>query len=164
MAMQHASQFALPGRRRRMALSLAPLIDVTFILLIFFMLVTQYTRLAPIDVKLGEISQVQLPEQAAAAPESKVQSRLTLRSDGSLDLDGRAVPNIAELPPVLRERGYQALQAVVAPSEQAQQKPVLLLAPDPDVNLQLLIDALSALDEAPMFAVRIAIPRQEAAP
>ena len=162
--MQDAPQFALPGRRRRMMLSLAPLIDVTFILLIFFMLVTQYSRLAPIDVTLGEISQVQLPEQAAAAPESKAQSRLILRPDGSLDLDGEAVANITELPAVLRKRGFQVLQAATAPPGQADQNPILLLEPEPDVNLQLLIDALSALDQAPMFAVRIAIPRQQAVP
>ena len=154
--MQHAPQFALPGRRRRMALSLAPLIDVTFILLIFFMLVTQYSRLAPVDVTLGEISQVQLPEQAAAAPESKAQSRLTLRADGTLELDGQPAPNIAGLPEMLRERGREVLQAG--------ERPVLLVSPDGDVNLQLLIDALSALDEAPMFETRIAIPRQEPAP
>ena len=162
--MPSAPDFALPGRRRRMALSLAPLIDVTFIMLIFFMLVTQYSRLAPVDVTLGEISQVQLPQQAAAAPESKAQSRLTLRSDGSLDLDGRPVPNIAELPAALREKESQVLQAATAPETQADEKPVLLIDPDPDVDLQLLIDTLSALEEAPMFAVQIAIPRQEAAP
>ena len=147
-----------------MALSLAPLIDVTFILLIFFMLVTQYSRLAPVDVTLGEISQVQLPEQTAAAPQSKAQSRLTLRSDGSLEFDGEAVSSVAELPAILREKGSQVLRAATAPAGQVDEKPVLLLDPDPDVNLQLLIDALSALDEAPMFAVRIAIPRLEAAP
>ena len=143
---------------------MAPLIDVTFILLIFFMLVTQYSRLAPVDVTLGEISQAQLPEQAAAAPESKAQSRLNLRSDGSLELDGEAVSSVAELPAILREKGSLVLQAATAPAGQVDEKPVLLLDPDPDVNLQLLIDALSAMDEAPMFAVRIAIPRLGAAP
>jgi len=74
------------------------------------------------------------------------------------------VPNITELPAILRKRGSQVLQATTAAAGQVDEKPILLLDPDPDVNLQLLIDGLSALDEAPMFAVRIAIPRLGAAP
>lgn len=147
-----------------MALSLAPLIDVTFILLIFFMLVTQYTKLAPVDVTLGEISQVKVPEQADEAPEMKAQNRLTLRADGSLDLDGEALANLAELGPALQKREPRILQAAMVPGGEAAERPVLLLSPEGGVKLQLLIDALAALDQVEGFAVRIAIPRQEAAP
>ncbi|MGI9387838.1 MAG: ExbD/TolR family protein, partial [Methyloligellaceae bacterium] len=48
-------EFQLSGARQRASLSLAPLIDVTFILLIFFMLVTQFSHVAPLDVELGTI-------------------------------------------------------------------------------------------------------------
>jgi len=162
--MQHAPQFALPGRRRRMALSLAPLIDVTFILLIFFMLVTQYTRLAPIDVTLGEMSQVQLPQKETVGAKRQIQSELTLQADGTLELDGEPVPSIAGLPEMLRARERDALEASAALPEQGGNRPVLLVSPEAGVNLQLLIDALSALEEAPVFEARIAIPRQEPAP
>ena len=147
-----------------MALSLAPLIDVTFILLIFFMLVTQYTRLAPVDVTLGEITQVQLPEQETAGAKKQIQTKLTLRADGSLELDGEPVPNIARLPEMLRERGREVFEASARLPEEARERPVLLVSPEGGVNLQLLIDALTALEEAPIFEARIAIPRPEAAP
>jgi biopolymer transport protein ExbD len=162
--MQHAPQFALPGRRRRMTLSLAPLIDVTFILLIFFMLVTQYTRLAPVDVTLGEITQVQLPEQELAGAKRLVQTKLTLRADGTLELDGEPVPNIAGLSEILVARGRQLLQESAAMPEQAGERPLLVVSPEGDVNLQLLIDALTALEEAPMFEARIVTPGPEATP
>jgi biopolymer transport protein ExbD len=147
-----------------MTLSLAPLIDVTFILLIFFMLVTQYSRLAPVDVTLGEITQVQLPEQELAGAKKQVQTKLTLQADGTLELDGEPVPDMAGLSQILVERGRQLLQESAPRPGQAGERPVLVVSPEKDVNLQLLIDALTVLEEAPMFEARIAIPRQEAAP
>lgn len=70
----------LPRRRRR-AISLAPLIDVVFILLLFFILTTNFTRWRELPVAL--------PAQAEALdlPEVRV---LQLAADGVLRHEQRA--------------------------------------------------------------------------
>ncbi len=145
--------FRLPRRPHRMQLSLAPLIDVTFILLIFFMLVTQFTRLAPVDASLGQISQ-SAPEDSEAGGGTAAPSRLVIHADGALELDGERLEGLAQLIEAARLKGEASHRA--GPSGEL---PVLSIQPDGDVGLQLLIDALAALGKVPQFAVRIAIPR-----
>jgi len=149
------SAFELPGRPRRMVLSLAPLIDVTFILLIFFMLVTQFTRLAPVDASLGEINQ---SAQAETSPDggAAADSRLQIHAGGVMELDGEALDGIGDLIEAVHRKG-----AVARRASSSDQLPVLSLEPDGDVDLQLLIDALTSLSKAPGFAVRIAIPKED---
>lgn len=147
--------FDLPGRPRRMALSLAPLIDVTFILLIFFMLVTQFTRLAPVNASLGEISQT-APLDSSADGGAASDSRLQLHAGGAMELDGESLADVAELIEAATRKGAVARQA-----SSTNRLPVLRLEPDGDVDLQLLVDALTTLAQVPDFAVRIALPKPE---
>lgn len=147
--------FDLPGRPRRMALSLAPLIDVTFILLIFFMLVTQFTRLAPVNASLGEISQT-VPQESSADGGAASDSRLQLHAGGAMELDGESLTGVAELIEAAAHKSKTARQPT-----SADRLPVLRVEPDGDVDLQLLIDALTSLAQVPEFTVRIALPKQE---
>ena len=71
-----ASPISFPKIDRRAVISLAPLIDITFILLIFFMLVTQFGRLAPVNVELGEIKSE--PPPSVEADGIRGQRRLVL--------------------------------------------------------------------------------------
>ena len=140
-----------------MFLSLAPLIDVTFILLIFFMLVTQFSRLVPVDASLGEISQ-SAPLDDLAGADSLAQSRLRLHGDGALELDGEKLPDLDGLAAALELRA-RAVRAEVAPGTEL----VLTIEADGTVGLQRLIDALAILQESDDFATRIAVPRAQQA-
>ena len=74
-------------RRRRVTLNLTSLIDVLFLLLIFFMLTSTFRR-------AGEMS-LDLPESSTSEPalvgEQTPPSQLTLRQDGVVELDGQAI-------------------------------------------------------------------------
>lgn len=52
-------QLPLEATRRRSAISLTPLIDVVFILLLFFMLSSQFVRWQSLDIPLAQNSPVQ---------------------------------------------------------------------------------------------------------
>ncbi len=140
-----AGGFDLPGGRRRAALSLVPLIDVTFILLIFFMLVTQFQRLAPVDVTLSA-SQIQPEDPATRQQGRPFVQVVTLRADGSILLNGDPGA-ISDLPRML-----QMASAVIRLVE---------LHPDPGVPLQTLIDAMMTIQQAEGVTVQITEPRQD---
>lgn len=76
----------------RSEINVTPFVDVCLVLLIIFMVIVPILTNGPA---------VQLPETAAPRPLAASAKLLTLRYDGSLDLDGRAV-TAGELPALLR--------------------------------------------------------------
>ena len=81
---------------RRRPISLTPLIDVVFILLMFFMLTSAFTRWKAVDLRLPTTSSDTSPKKPQA---------LLLHTDGSLSLRGRPFPlpdAATALPAVLR--------------------------------------------------------------
>lgn len=66
---------------RRRPISLTPLIDVVFILLMFFMLTSTFTRWKAVDLRLPIASSDASPKKPQA---------LLLHTDGSLSLRGRS--------------------------------------------------------------------------
>ncbi len=167
-----------PSPRRRRGLSLAPLIDVTFILLIFFMLVTQFSRFAPVDVALGAITPDPLAkaERPGAGPMRKV--LLLLRADGAFELDGSAPRPRTELARALsdlaaragRGEGADAEAAIEREAEDEEKRQseagaegggtntIVLLNAQPDVPLQLLLDVLLLLEAEPRLESALLTP------
>ena len=142
--------FALRGRKRRAVLSLAPLIDVTFILLIFFMLVTQFERFAAIDVTLEPGVDISELRRQGPGTESLL---LTIQADGMIRLKETAPIALNELREALAKR-------IDRPASTDTDKLVLAVAPEPDVPLQLLIDVLSIVQES-NATPRIIVPGTE---
>jgi biopolymer transport protein ExbD len=149
--MSGLAPFVLPaGRpRRRAMLSLAPLIDVTFLLLVFFMLVTQFDRLAAIDVSVAQSPPVQLSPDGAGDGERHGTVRLTVRADGVLELGPRQLAGTSALPEALE------LAAAGAGRREKDKPPLLLVEPEGKVALQLLVGVLGALERQPWFDVRL---------
>ena len=141
---------ALRGRKRRAVLSLAPLIDVTFILLIFFMLVTQFERFAAIDVTLEPSVDISELRRHGPGTESLL---LTIQADGMIRLKETAPIALNELREALAKR-------IDRPASTDTDKLVLAVAPEPDVPLQLLIDVLSIVQESNAMP-RIIVPGTE---
>lgn len=150
---QTRMSFELPGSRRRAILSLAPLIDVTFIILIFFMLVTQFTHLAPINVELGALQPaVALPDRIDEMGKRR-QVRLFILGDGKISFGTFQ----GSLGPGFR----QALRASSNKPEENGEistNPVLLIEPQENVPLQLLIDVMEEVQRHPAFVMRVVIP------
>lgn len=107
--------------RRRAQISLTPLIDVVFILLVFFMLASNFTQLRTIGVSI--------PAEASA-PASDTQALLVrVHADGRLELSEQ---------PVLLEELAARIHHV------AQGRPVLV-QPAEETRLQDLVSVLDRL-------------------
>ena len=88
---------------------MAPLIDVVFLLIIFFMCVSQFTRL--------QVEKLQLPEADSGEgnlANASIPCVLNVREDGRIVFDGRTY-SIAHLPQALQNR-YKVLSAENAPA------------------------------------------------
>ena len=148
--------FALEGRRRRSVLSMAPLIDFTFILLIFFMVVTQFDRFTPVDMTVNRSTQapVTLPPPP---PGERKRLHLLVRADGTFLLDGEAIGDVETFTGVL---AHHQAPAEADPAS----RPLLMVEMEDDVSVQLIIDTMQALQKLPGLAVRIVFrPRATAA-
>lgn len=76
-------RFELPVRPRRRLIGLTPLIDVVFILLLFFMLASSLTRLHAVALDAPNIE--------VAGADSQPALLLRIQANGRLDLNGESV-------------------------------------------------------------------------
>ena len=84
-------------RRPEVSINLTPLIDVVFLLLIFFMVSTSFSELTQLVVDL--------PEAEGAPASTNTKLLLVVDAEGNMTLDGAPVPNDARgLSEALRQR------------------------------------------------------------
>jgi biopolymer transport protein ExbD len=114
------------GRRRRSPISLTPLIDVVFILLVFFMLASSFMDWRAVDLDA--------PGKAAAGSAMEGAMLVELRADGML-LAGRRV----ELPDLVA-------RVTAKVREKPEQR--IILRPASGVVLQQAVTVLDALSAA----------------
>ena len=69
--------------KRRVALDISPLLDVVFLLLIFFLVTTTFLPDAGMDLEL--------PESTTATQSEMAPTVVTVSEDGSVNLDGESV-------------------------------------------------------------------------
>ena len=111
---------------RAQLISLTPLIDVVFILLIFFMLASSFLDWRAVDLKIATPS---------SAPAGQVNSLVVrISSDGAIDLAGRRV-TIDDMAGQVEER------------LSAQPDLRILIAPESGVALQSAVDVLQRLKQ-----------------
>ncbi|MGC9456534.1 MAG: ExbD/TolR family protein [Halothiobacillaceae bacterium] len=117
-----------PRARESLELNLIPLIDVVFMLLIFFMLTTSFVRESALEVDLPRVTE----RSGAPSAESRAHT-LEIDETGRYALDGR---DIAPDRLIIALRG-------IADSE----RPLIVMA-DADVVHQRLVTALDAARQA----------------
>lgn len=117
------------GSRRR-ALSLTSLIDVIFLLLLFFMLTSTFTRYSEIQLSAAGAG--------ATAPASDVPPLFLRLGAERLTLNGSQVP-------------LDALEDAIA--ARMEEPTTLLVSAGADVSAQRLVDLLVALGQAPDLSV-----------
>ena len=121
------------------AINLTPLIDVVFLVLIFFMVTTTFTR----DTRLT----VNLPEADANSSESLPdQIEVTVSEAGRFSVDGEVLSN--SQPGTLGDAILQAAQS-------DRSRPVLLVA-DAEATHQSVITAMDAIGRAGFSRLSIA--------
>lgn len=116
-------------------INLTPLIDVVFLLLIFFMLAASFTKFATVQISTG----TEAPASAASARDAVI---LILTRDGTIRFDG------ATLAP-------DDVAARIKASPAYRGKPVWL-KPGRDVNVQTLVTILEVLGSAGLGEITIA--------
>ena len=131
------SSLRLPNRHRRSRslVSLTPLIDVVFILLIFLMLVSNFLDRSAFEISMGA---------AGDAPELKSDTpplELRLMRDGRAELDGRPLP-VAEIGRILQTRAADRTDSSL-----------LLVRSDAGVDLQTVVTAMSVARRIPGLKV-----------
>lgn len=121
-------------KRRRHSISLTPLIDVVFILLVFFMLATSFTDWRPITLATGTRS---------AADASKPAAVIHVAVDGTLRYDDHSF-------------GVRRLAARLFAAQHRGEISAIIVAPDDDTPLTATVDAIDALSGAGLNALSLA--------
>ena len=122
--------------RRRGLFGLTPLIDVVFILLLFFMLSSSFVQWRALTLATGG---------EGTAVDAGPARLLGIAADGRLDLDGIPV-SLAELPGRL------------GPGPASEAGPAVLVRPHPDVPLQVLVGVFERLAFAGVRRPTLAAP------
>jgi len=131
------------GRRQKSTpeIGIAPLVDCVFLLLIFFLLTSSFSRKRVIDMTL--------PASSTATAQEKEVIELAVSDKGEIEFDGKVL-ELKDLRPVLE----------LAVQQQGK-KPVLLVA-DRHVSLGMLTKLIDCIREADLESVAIATWRQQA--
>lgn len=122
------------GRSGRALISLTPLIDVVFILLVFFMLASTFTDWRAIELATAG--------KAVAAASDDAALRLRVRADGGVDLGAERLDDAA-----LRER----LTAVAAREPDKR----VAVQPEAGVPLQRVVTVMEAVAAAGLAKVSL---------
>lgn len=125
--------------REEPAINLTALIDVVFLLLIFFMVTTTFNRETRLAVNLPEAD-------AEAATDLPEQLEIAVSSDGSYAVDGRMLTD--RQPDTLR-------RALLEVSEGRRDMPVVLVA-DAEATHQSVVTAMDVLGQAGFSRLSIA--------
>lgn len=128
-----------PRRREEPEINLTPLIDIVFLMLIFFMVSTTFLRQAELQVALPEASEE--PSEAATRP-----LELTINRQGKVFLDGRALVN---------NQTDTIRRALVEALGERKQVPLIIRA-DAAAEHQRVVSALDAAGQAGLNRVSIA--------
>jgi biopolymer transport protein ExbD len=97
---RHPIRFPSAGPSSTVAIHVAPLIDVVFLLICFYLLVTQL-----ISDQKDPLVQLPSMSNTVARPEAPAELVINLRHDGSLGVGGRAVSLAALRAMLIEQRG-----------------------------------------------------------
>ena len=131
-----------PRQRRSVDVNLTPLIDVVFLLLIFFMVTTTFNRQSELKIEL--------PEAGAAVPEEKVEPIELV-----IDAKGRYFVNDQELVNTQPATVYEALREAMKDREETP----LIIRADAQTPHQSVVTAMDAAAKLGLTRLSIATTR-----
>ncbi len=132
-----------------MKIDMTPMIDCTFLLLVFFMVgSTLHRQEADISFALPGVAE---QSESVEIPDEQV---LEIRSDGAVVLNDLQYddPKSADLPELIK-----MLQRFKATAEANKVEAMLTIAPAPDVKQQRVVDVLNACSVAKIKNVTFAV-------
>ncbi|TBV07138.1 ExbD/TolR family protein [Phytopseudomonas dryadis] len=137
------------GRRENVEINLASLIDVVFILLLFFVVTTTFTRETRMQVDLPEAASGTPPEQSELK-----QMEVVIAADGSFSLNGKA----------LVKSDLDSLMAVLQKESDGDNSLPLTISADAKTTHQSVITAMDAAGKLGFAHLRITTVEAQAAP
>jgi biopolymer transport protein ExbD len=132
------------ANREELAINMTPLIDVVFLLLIFFMVTTTFSRETRLLVNLPEAN-------AEAAESDPAQIEILVARDGSFSINGRALIN---------SRIQTLVQGLEIESGGNHNLPILLIA-DADATHQSVVTAMDGIGQSGFTRLNIATQRPQ---
>jgi biopolymer transport protein ExbD len=148
---RRAIAIELPGRRRCVALPLAPLIDVILVALMLFMLIIRLGQIAPTAITFNSDQFNVLSGPVEQETSGVNPLTVTVSAGGILDLWDRRRIGIGDLSTVLQERMGSIILTGAA-------TPPLVIAPEPEVPLQMLIEVMRIAQNNAFFKTHIVVP------
>jgi biopolymer transport protein ExbD len=130
--------------REELAINITPLIDVVFLLLIFFMVTTTFSRETRLLVNLPQAD----AEQAESQP---TQLEITVAREGTYAINGRALVN---------SRIETLMRGLELESGGDLNLPILLIA-DAEASHQSVVTAMDAIGQSGFTRLNIATQRPE---
>ncbi len=130
--------------REELAINITPLIDVVFLLLIFFMVTTTFSRETRLLVNLPEAN-------AEAAESNPSQIEILVARDGSYSINGRVLVN---------SKIETLVQGLEIESTGDRTLPVLLIA-DAEATHQSVVTAMDAIGQSGFTRLSIATQRPQ---
>ena len=134
--------------RRESGVDLTSLIDVVFMLLIFFMVTTTFSKNAELKIALPTASNT-----AAATPEDKLE--LVIDGQGRYYINGREVLNTTQ------ETLFQAMSQTL---DELPNTPPLVISADANVNYQAVVTAMDIAGRLGLTNFSIATTQSERKP
>jgi biopolymer transport protein ExbD len=132
------------SKREELAINMTPLIDVVFLLLIFFMVTTTFSRETRLLVNLPEAN-------AEAAQSNPSQIEILVSRDGSYSINGRALVN---------SRIETLVQGLEIESGGDRSLPILLIA-DAEATHQSVVTAMDGIGQSGFTRMSIATQRPQ---
>ena len=132
------------SKREELAINMTPLIDVVFLLLIFFMVTTTFSRETRLLVNLPEAN-------AEAAQSNPSQIEILVSRDGSYSINGRALVN---------SRIETLVQGLEIESGGDRSLPILLIA-DAEATHQSVVTAMDGIGQSGFTRMSIAAQRPQ---
>ena len=124
-------------RQRDVEVNLTPLIDVVFLLLIFFMVSTTFVSESAIDISLP----------VSATADTKIDANknidLSLKSDGTVFIGEKSLGTLSP----------KKLQSVLTALSEKVVSPVIVISADADVSHQAVISVIDAARKANLYRV-----------
>ena len=130
--------------REELVINITPLIDVVFLLLIFFMVTTTFNRETRLLVNLPEAN-------AKLAENMPQQIEITVARDGSYSINGKALVN---------DRLETLMRGLELESGGDRSMPILLIA-DAEATHQSVVTAMDGIGQSGFTRLNIATQRAE---
>jgi len=125
--------------KEELSINLTPLIDVVFLLLIFFMVTTTFTRETRLSVNLPEAD-------GAPAEENPDQVEILVSQGGGYSINGRALVNSR----------LETLMSGLEQVTQGDRNVALILIADAEATHQAVVTAMDAIGRSGFFRLSIA--------